>query len=153
MTNKTTRRLKEASHYDVTRRFKNVFQLAASTCWIAVFNNLTVQPLQILRALAGPFPTSFCFVQTLLISSMLMEIVLLMLAMIVAKYVSIFVLSNPVGIQIEFWSVLTLLSFLCSFTNIYSYRSCMALIVIGKLSDVIREQVDQITDHSIRHCL
>ena len=142
--------MKGASHYDVTRRFKNVFQLAASTCWIAVFNNLTVQPLQILRALTGPFPTSFCFVQTLLISSMLMEIVLLMLAMIVAKYVSIFVLSNPVGIQIEFWSVLTVLSFQCSFTHIYS---CMALIVVGKLSDVIREQVDQITDHSIRHCL
>ena len=139
MTNKTTRRLKEASHYDVTSRFKNVFQLAASTCWIAVFNNLTVQPLQILRALTGPFPTSFCFVQSLLISSMLMEIVLLMLAMIVAKYVSIFVLSNPVGIQIEFWSVLTLLSFQCSLTFIYS---CMTLIVVGKFSDVIRKHVD-----------
>ena len=79
-------------------------QLVATSCWHIIGYNLIGQTSEMALAICGPFHHWFCHGQILLKNISNCQQINLLLAMIVTKYLSIFVLKNPTGINCEFWN-------------------------------------------------
>ena len=79
-------------------------QLVAASCWHSVAYNLVGQTAEIALSIFGPFSSWFCHCQLVLKNVVNLQQMLIILAMIVVKYFSIFVLKNPTGLVHEFWS-------------------------------------------------
>jgi hypothetical protein len=62
-----------------------------------------VQTGDIIRYLSGPMPQMFCLIQATLRSSFLTSLLLLYDAIIIVRYLYIFVLKNPAAFHDEFW--------------------------------------------------
>jgi hypothetical protein len=86
-------------------------QLVAITCWHSVIYNVTCTPLEIVLNWFGPFGNVFCSVQTVLKNAGLFYEAAMIIAITLVKFLSIFVLKNPLGIHCEFW---------CLFINLVS---------------------------------
>ena len=88
-------------------------QLVSTSCWHAACYNLIGQTSEMALSMFGPFPLWFCHSQILFKNISNCQQINLLLAMIITKYLSIFVLKNPTGINCEFWNLfITLSSFL-----------------------------------------
>jgi hypothetical protein len=77
--------------------------LVASSCWNNIAYNLIGQTSEIALSLFGPFNSWFCHFQAVLKGVSNNQQINLLLAISVAKYLSIFVLKNPMGLDSEFW--------------------------------------------------
>ena len=86
-------------------------QLVASTCWNGIVHNLLNIPLLIFIDSFGPMSPSFCQLNYVLKNSIIIHLVLMIIFIIFAKYLSIFVLKNPTEICSDFW---------CFYLNILS---------------------------------
>jgi hypothetical protein len=62
-----------------------------------------VQTSDIIRYLSGPMPDVFCLIQAILRSSFLSDFLLYFDAIIIIRYLYIFVLKNPAAFQDDFW--------------------------------------------------
>ena len=89
-------------------------KLVASSCWHTIAYNTIGQTAEVVLSLFGPFNRVFCNVQMVLKNISNLQQINLLLAMTVVKYLSIFVLKNPTGIEADFWNFfITSASFLC----------------------------------------
>ena len=86
-------------------------QLVASSCWNGIVHNLLYIPLLIFIDSFGPMSHSFCQFNFLVKNSIIIHIVLMVIFIIFAKYLSIFVLKNPTEVCSDFW---------CFYLNILS---------------------------------
>ena len=86
-------------------------QLVASSCWNGIVHNLLYIPLLIFIDSFGPMSHSFCQFNFLVKNSIIIHIVLMVMFIIFAKYLSIFVLKNPTEVCSDFW---------CFYLNILS---------------------------------
>jgi len=87
---------------DLTRVFIN--RMVTSVSWSAMAWIVLVQTPEMLRHIFGPFPVLLCRVQFVAKNATLIQIVLFYDAMVVVRYLSIFVLKNPLEFQNEFWT-------------------------------------------------
>ena len=86
-------------------------QLVASTCWNGIVHNLLYIPLLIFIDAFGPMSHSFCGFNFVLKNTIIIHLILMILFIIFAKYLSIFVLKNPTEVCSDFW---------CFYLNILS---------------------------------
>lgn len=78
-------------------------QIMASLCWLNIANNFLGTLTEILVSLNGPFCEIVCLSHLIWRSSMILEIFNMMIAITLAKYVSLFWKINPVGSNAKFW--------------------------------------------------
>jgi len=86
---------------DLRRTLLN--QLVASLCWNIIFQNLATQPMEVFLTLYGPLDPWFCFIHAVLKFSCFFHWVVIIFFMALVKYLSIFLLQNPMSIKSEFW--------------------------------------------------
>ena len=86
-------------------------QLVSSICWITIVQNISDLPLGIFMNLFGPLNLEVCTVFLVYKSALILNTVILLIFITLVKYVYIFVLKNPAGINSEIW---------CRFTNMFS---------------------------------
>lgn len=101
---------------DLKRLFINRMVTSASVSimvWI-----VAVQIPEMLQHVAGPFPVWFCRLHVVLKNATLIQIVLFYDALVIVRYLSIFVLKNPLSFQNEFWTF-----FVDVFVVIFSFAS------------------------------
>ena len=79
-------------------------QLVATNCWFTILYNLIGQTTEIVLSLFGPFNPIFCYAQVILKNTFSLQQINLFLAMTLTKYLSVFVLKNPLGVDCEFWN-------------------------------------------------
>ena len=91
---------------DKKRTILNMF--ASLFCWECIKFMLLVQTTETFRFLYGPLPHFVCYIQLIIRSSTVVNFMLYMDASIVARYIFIFRLKNPVAFHDNFW-----LLFLC----------------------------------------
>jgi hypothetical protein len=77
-------------------------KLLTSICWTLILG-LFICSSDIVRYIFGPLPKAFCFVLVIAKNSVKTQTVLLYDAIIVTKYVFIFWLKNPAGVDDDFW--------------------------------------------------
>jgi hypothetical protein len=56
-----------------------------------------------IRYFYGPFPHTICLLRTTIVSSLLLQILLLVTVMVITKFVFIFYLKNPTALDDKFW--------------------------------------------------
>ena len=86
---------------DLRRTLLN--QIAASICWSIIFQNLINLPVEIYLTVFGPLSPIFCSIHTVLKYSCMLHIVAMLFFMTLVKYMSVFILQNPTGIESEIW--------------------------------------------------
>ena len=86
-------------------------QLVASTCWNGALYNLISIPLEVILSLFGPFGDTFCSVQMVVKNAGVFHVANMIISITLTKYLSIFVLKNPLAVKSEFW---------CFFINLVS---------------------------------
>ena len=86
-------------------------QLVSSVCWITIVQNISDLPLGIFMNLFGPLNLEVCTVFLVYKSALILNTVILLIFITLVKYVYIFVLTNPAGINSEIW---------CWFINMFS---------------------------------
>ena len=102
-------------------------KLVASSCWHTIAYNTIGQTAEVVLSLFGPFNRVFCNVQIVWKNICNLQQINLLLAMTVVKYLSIFVLKNPTGIEADFWNFfITSASFLCR--DSFSKHLCPAIL-------------------------
>ena len=79
-------------------------QLVSTNCWHCIAYNIIGQTMEISLSLFGPFNRWFCYGQVLFKNIINNQLINLLLAMTIVKYLSIFVLKNPTGLNSEFWN-------------------------------------------------
>lgn len=92
----------EMSCSDLRRVFTNRMVTSASCSSIAwlVFGHIP----EVIRLAVGSFPATICKIHFVLKSAALLQVVLFYDAMVLVRYLLIFVLKNPFGFQNEFWT-------------------------------------------------
>lgn len=83
--------------------------LVSSICWTALQCGVIVQTTDIIRHTFGPLPRWICLLQAIVRSSTTSDFLLFYDAIIIVRFVYIFVLKNPAGFSDSFW---------CLFINI-----------------------------------
>ena len=86
---------------DLKRTILNKF--VTSACFSGIQFVVFGQSLNILRYFIGPLPNLVCFVKTVLVQSVLIQILIFADGIVVARYLYIFVLKNPFAFQDDFW--------------------------------------------------
>ena len=79
--------------------------LASQGCWSLIEFVYFIEIPEILRHFSGPFNPFFCFFQQINRSRIYNDLLLQLDAMALIRYMSIFWLKNPAGINDEFWIV------------------------------------------------
>lgn len=77
--------------------------IVSSICWTAIQCGVTVQLLDIVRHLVGPLPHPICMAQAIFRSSITSDFLLYYDAIIIVRFIYIFILKNPAAFQDEFW--------------------------------------------------
>jgi hypothetical protein len=89
---------------DIKQNLMN--KLVSSVCWAAIVDVPMIHLFEIPRYFFGPQPAIFCFIQSVLKNAYKWQILLLLDASILSRYIFIFWLKNPSAVQDGFWSVL-----------------------------------------------
>ena len=92
-------------HFGVDLKRTLMNKLVTSICWAAIIDVPLIQLFEIPRYFWGPQPAIFCFVQSFLKNSIKWQILLLLDASVLARYIFIFWLKNPSAVHDDFWSV------------------------------------------------
>jgi hypothetical protein len=90
---------------DLSQMFTN--KMVSSICWLAVQMLVLAIPDQVMY-FYRPFPQWICFIQLIIRYSVAFGLLLLLDAIVIAKYIFIFWMENPFSFQDDFW---------CRFTN------------------------------------
>jgi hypothetical protein len=77
-------------------------KLLSSTCWSLIYG-LIVCSLYIIRYIAGPLPSQMCFINAIAKNAVKTQIILFYDAILVTRYVFIFWIKNPGGVDDDFW--------------------------------------------------
>jgi hypothetical protein len=93
---------------------KNVNKLYISIWWSAIKFNI-LQVFNILRFTIGPLPSAFCFGLFVLRKALIVQCFVFLSAISVSRYMMIFWMKNPTGLEENFWSI-----FINSWTIIFS---------------------------------
>ena len=80
-----------------------VNKLLTSTCWTLIVL-AAMSWTDIFRYLIGPLPKYICFAQTVAKHSLKTQIILLLDAISISKYIFVFHLKNPMAVKDDFWS-------------------------------------------------
>jgi len=72
-------------------------------CWTAFQCGFTVMAVDVIKHLVGPLPQSICFLQAVFRSSVTSDFLLYYDAIILVRFLYIFVLKNPAAFCDEFW--------------------------------------------------
>ncbi len=94
-------------HFGIDLKRTLMNKLVTSICWAAIIDVPLIQLCEIPRYFFGPQPALFCFVQSFLKNSIKWQILLLLDASILARYIFIFWLKNPSAVHDDFWSIFT----------------------------------------------
>ena len=89
--------------YGSDHRRSLINQLVSSICWNIVVTNLTGVPLEIFLTLNGPLFDRFCLSYMIFKYSSFFHAALLMSFITVVKYLCVFVLKNPTGVDFNNW--------------------------------------------------
>ena len=89
---------------DVKQNLMN--RLISSLCWAFIIDVPTIHLLEIPRYFFGPQPPIFCFIQSVLKNAFKWQMLLLLDASILARYVFKICLKNPSAVHDDFWSLL-----------------------------------------------
>ena len=92
----------EQSCSDLRRVFTN--RMVSSACWSSITWLIVGHVPELIRLLMGSYPASICRIHFVLKNAALLQVVLFYDAMVVVRYLLIFVMKNPFGFQNEFWS-------------------------------------------------
>ena len=79
--------------------------LASLGCWSFIEFIIFIEIPEILRYLSGPFNPMFCFFHQIIRTKIYCDVLLQLDAMTLVRYICIFCLKNPAGINDEFWIV------------------------------------------------
>ena len=92
-------------HYgsDLKRTMINNF--LSSTCWSYTIYCFCVQSVNIGRYFAGPLPKALCFLKTVVMNSVALQILMFLDGVVLTRYTFIFILKNPFHFKDEFWWV------------------------------------------------
>ena len=82
-------------------------KLVAVGCWNAIQFCLFIQIPEMIRFMNGPQPIWLCFIKQILRSAIFTQILFILDAIAIAKYIYVFCLKNPAGFQDSFWCVFT----------------------------------------------
>ena len=88
---------------DIKRTLIN--KLVSSICWAAMIEIPLLQISEIPRYFFGPQSPTFCFFQSFLKNAFKWQILLLLDASIVVRYILIFWVKNPGAFQDDFWNI------------------------------------------------
>jgi hypothetical protein len=77
-------------------------KLLSSICWTLIYG-LVVCSLDIIRYVIGPLPRQMCFITVIVKNAIKTQIVLFYDAILVTRYVFIFWIKNPGGVDDDFW--------------------------------------------------
>jgi hypothetical protein len=77
-------------------------KLLSSVCWTLIYG-LVVCCLDIIRYVIGPLPSQMCFITVIAKNAIKTQIVLFYDAILVTRYVFIFWIKNPGGVDDDFW--------------------------------------------------
>jgi len=86
---------------DLKRIFMN--RCVSSVCWIVLEGQILFQVPDLLLYFYRPFPVWICYIQVILRNAVVLQVSLLLVAMIIARYVFIFWLKNPLNFDDRFW--------------------------------------------------
>jgi len=90
----------------------------AKICLLCVIYLILFILTEPLRCTLGPFPEYICFFKGLLAFAVILQILMFLMAIVVTKYIFVFFLSNPLGIDDDFW---------CRFISIWIFLSSFML--------------------------
>jgi hypothetical protein len=88
---------------DIKQNLMN--RLISSLCWAAIIDVPMIHLIEIPRYFFGPKPVLFCFFQSVIKNAFKWQMLLLLDASILARYVFILWLKNPSAVNDDFWSV------------------------------------------------
>jgi hypothetical protein len=86
---------------DLKRTLINKF--VSSTCWSGIGLITFALSLNLIRFTFGPLPKPVCWIKSLIVSASLANILVFIDAIILARFVFIFVLKNPAALHDDFW--------------------------------------------------
>ena len=89
--------------------------LSTLICWPAIEFLIFVETVEIIRFVIGPLPERLCFAQQVFRSRIFKDVIIQFDANIICRYICIFVLKNPAGLNDEFWSC-----FICFFIRSFN---------------------------------
>ncbi len=89
------------SFADLKRIFTN--KMVSSICWCAMEGLLVLFTADLVMYFYHPFPQWICFLQIILRHTIVLRLMLLVDAMVLARYILIFWLKNPLKFQDDFW--------------------------------------------------
>ena len=78
-------------------------QLVSAIIWYGILWNMTVQLSTMLRYMMGPFPPWICFIDIVIRNVFVMQGLMYLDAIIIARYVFLFHVKNPTALQDDFW--------------------------------------------------
>lgn len=79
-------------------------QLVSKICLISLVHAFLLQPLEVFLTIFGPFPPWFCYLLFYAKNVYGIMFIKLLFSLTLTKYLSIFVLKNPTGLNYDFWS-------------------------------------------------
>ncbi len=86
---------------DAKRTLLNRF--LSSACWTCIEFVVLVQTADLLRYFYGPLPENFCLIHLSFKNAVVVQVLLFLDSIVVARYFFVFRLKNPAGFQDEFW--------------------------------------------------
>ena len=86
---------------DLKRIFIN--KVVSSACWSILAWISVIQIPILVQHVTGHLPTLICFLHLILKNAILIQIVLFYDAIVIVRYISIFVLKNPLSFENDFW--------------------------------------------------
>ena len=91
--------------YGIDKKQNLMNKLITSICWVLIITVPILQLFEIPRYFFGPQPALFCFIQMVIKKASKWQLLLLLDASILTRYIFIFWLKNPNAVHDGFWSI------------------------------------------------
>ena len=88
---------------DLKRIFIN--KMVSSVCWTILVWSVIIKIPDLVMYFYRPFPEKVCYLHLFLKNCIQFQIILFLDAIIIERYIMIFLLQNPINFQDDFWSI------------------------------------------------
>ena len=86
---------------DIKRIFIN--RIVSCACWVVLQGYILFQVPDLFLYIYRPYPVWICYIQTILRHAFVLQLLLLLDALLISRYIFIFLLKNPLNFDDKFW--------------------------------------------------